>query len=90
MTDHPTRDELADAAEGLLQPTEAAVVDVHLAGCAACRATTGAFSEVGTVLAQAALPAPVMPAAVAQRLAGVVALEQAAREVSPEIGRAHV
>jgi anti-sigma factor RsiW len=81
VTDHPSRDVLADAAEGLLQPAEAAVVDAHLAGCADCRAETAAFAEVGTVLASA--PAPAMPTDVARRLAGVVAAEQSAREVSP-------
>lgn len=83
MTDHPTRDTLADAAEGLLPAAEAAVVDAHLGGCAECRAVTAAFSEVGTVLARAGAPAPVMPPHVALRLAAVVATEQAAREVSP-------
>ena len=81
MTDHPTRDTLADAAEGLLAPADAAVVDAHLAGCAECRGETAAFAEVGTVLAS--LPAPTMPAGVVRRLAGVVAAEQSAREVSP-------
>lgn len=81
MTDHPSRDTLADAAEGLLEPPEAGVVDAHVTGCADCRAELAAFSEVSTVLAEA--PAPTMPLAVAARLAEVVALEQAAREVSP-------
>lgn len=81
MTDHPSRDTLADAAEGLLEPDEATVVDAHVSGCATCRAELAAFSEVSTVLAAA--PAPTMPAAVAQRLGAVVAAEQAAREVSP-------
>jgi anti-sigma factor RsiW len=81
VTDHPSRDTLADAAEGLLQPAEAAAVDAHLAGCADCRAETAAFAEVGTILAS--VPAPVVPADVVRRLAGVVAAEQAARQVSP-------
>ena len=81
MTDHPSRDTLADAAEGLLAPDAAAAVDAHVVGCAACRAELGAFAEVGTVLAAA--PRPTMPAAVAARLRSVVAAEQAAREVSP-------
>ena len=81
MTDHPSRDTLADAAEGLLEPAEAAAVDAHVAGCAECRAETAAYAEVSTVLAAA--PAPVLPAHVAQRLRDVVAAEQSAREVSP-------
>ena len=81
MTDHPSRDALADAAEGLLTPAEAATVEAHVAGCAECRAETAAFAEVGTVLA--GLPAPVMPPDVVRRLAAVVAAEQSNREVSP-------
>ncbi|HEY0239132.1 MAG TPA: zf-HC2 domain-containing protein [Friedmanniella sp.] len=81
MTDHPSRDTLADAAEGLLEPDEAAAVDAHVSGCAACRAETAAFAEVGTILAST--PSPAMPADVARRLAAVVATEQSAREVSP-------
>ncbi len=81
VTDHPSRDTLADAAEGLLEPDDAAAVDAHVAGCGQCRAELAAFAEVSTVLAAAALP-PV-PASVAQRLRDVVAAEQAGREVSP-------
>lgn len=81
MTDHPSRDTLADAAEGLLAPAAGAEVDAHLDGCADCRAETAAFAEVSTILATA--PAPVVPADVARRLSAVVAAEQAAREVSP-------
>jgi anti-sigma factor RsiW len=81
VTEHPTRDTLADAAEGLLQPDAAEGVDAHVAGCAECRAELAAFSEVSTVLATA--PAQAMPAAVAQRLGAVIAAEQSAREVSP-------
>lgn len=81
MTEHPSRDTLADAAEGLLQPEGAAAVDTHLAECADCQAETAAFSQVSTVLATA--PADTMPVAVARRLGAAVAAEQSAREVSP-------
>jgi anti-sigma factor RsiW len=81
VTDHPSRDILADAAEGLLQPDDAATVDAHLAGCSDCRAELAAFSEVSTVLATA--PVPTMPPGVAGRLRDVLAAEQSAREVSP-------
>lgn len=81
MTDHPSRDVLADAAEGLLRPDDAAVVDAHVAGCGDCRAELATFSEVSTVLATAA--APTMPADVALRLGDVLAAEQAAREEAP-------
>lgn len=81
MTDHPSRDTLADAAEGLLDPEATAVVDAHVAGCPDCRQQAAAFSEVRRVLASA--PPPVMPPGVVRRLAGLVAAEQSAREVSP-------
>jgi len=81
VTDHPSRDTLADAAEGLLEPDDAATVDAHLARCSACREDLAAFSEVSTVLATA--PAPTMPPGVAGRLGSVLAAEQSAREVSP-------
>ncbi len=81
MTDHPSRDTLADAAEGLLEPAETTVVDAHVVGCADCRAELAAFVEVSTVLGAA--PAPAMPADVVARLSDVVAQEQAAYEASP-------
>ncbi len=81
MTDHPSRDTLADAAEGLLQPDAAAVVETHVAGCRDCRAELAAYSEVGTILATA--PTPAMPVDVSRRLSSVLAAEQSAREVSP-------
>ena len=81
MTDHPPRETLADAAEGLLPPSAAAAVGAHVEGCADCRAEVAAFAEVSTVLAS--VPAAPMPAAVASRLGAALAAEQAAREVSP-------
>jgi anti-sigma factor RsiW len=81
VTDHPSRDTLADAAEGLLQPDDAAVVHAHVAGCPRCQAERSAFAEVSTVLASAATAA--MPGDVAKRLRTVVAAEQSTREVAP-------
>jgi anti-sigma factor RsiW len=81
VTDHPSRDTLADAAEGLLRPDDAAVVDAHVAGCPDCRAELAAYAEVGTILA--AVPQPAMPRALSQHLSAVIAAEQSVREVSP-------
>lgn len=77
MSDHPSVDELADAAEGLLPAERAAVVDAHVARCEACRAHTAALLEVRELLAHE--PLPPVPAGVAQRLAAVVTAEQARR-----------
>ena len=76
MTEHPTVEELADAAEGLLPEERAAVVAQHLAECDDCRQTVAALGDVTTTLAGE--PRPAMPSAVADRLNSVL-LEEAAR-----------
>jgi anti-sigma factor RsiW len=82
---HLSIDELADAAEGLLDPDRAALVESHLAGCAECRANWEALREVTATLR--ADVSPPMPDAVAHRLSGVVAVESAQRAVVPATGR---
>jgi anti-sigma factor RsiW len=74
VTDHPSIDELAEAAEQLLEPARAAEVSAHLTGCAACRDSAEALAEVTAILRSE--PVPTMPAAVAERLDRVVAAEQ--------------
>jgi anti-sigma factor RsiW len=74
---HLSIDELADAAEGLLDPERATVAESHIAGCAECRAQSAALREVTATLR--AEPAPPMPEAVAHRLNEVVAAESARR-----------
>ena len=46
MTGHPTVEELADAAEGLLPGERAAAVAQHLAECDDCRQTVAALGDV--------------------------------------------
>ena len=41
--EHLSIDELADAAEGLLDPERAALAASHIAGCAGCRAQSEAY-----------------------------------------------
>ena len=82
MTDHPTRDTLADAAEGLLQPDAARDVDAHASGGAPGAGPSWPRSPRSAPSSPPA-PAPAMPNAVAQRLGAAIAAEQAAREVSP-------
>jgi hypothetical protein len=74
---HLSIDELADAAEGLLDPERATVAESHIAGCAECRAQSEALREVTVTLR--AEPAPPMPETVAHRLNEVVAAESARR-----------
>ena len=82
---HLSIDELADAAEGLLDPDRAAFVESHLAGCAECQANWDALREVTATLR--ADVSPPMPDAVAHRLSEVVAAESAHRAVVPATGR---
>jgi anti-sigma factor RsiW len=74
---HLTTDELADAAEGLLDPERAAFAESHIADCADCQAQSEALREVTATLR--AEPVAKMPEAVAQRLNEVMAAEQARR-----------
>ena len=74
---HLSIDELADAAEGLLDPDRAALVESHLASCAECQAQSEALREVTAALR--ADVSPPMPDAVARRLEEVVAAESADR-----------
>lgn len=68
---HPSVDELADLAEDLVEPATAEELRRHLDGCADCRGTAEALSEIGALLGEA--PAPVMPADVAARLDAALA-----------------
>jgi anti-sigma factor RsiW len=82
---HLPIDELADAAEGLLEDDRAAFVESHLAGCAECRANSEALREVTAVLR--ADVSPPMPDAVVHRLEEVVAAENAHRAAASAGGR---
>jgi anti-sigma factor RsiW len=74
---HLSIDELADAAEGLLDPERAAFAESHIAGCADCRAQSEALHEITGMLRTE--PPLSMPEAVAHRLNDVVAAESARR-----------
>jgi len=74
---HLSVDELADAAEGMLEPERAAFAESHLASCAECQSQSAALRNVTATLR--AEPVPRMPQAVAQRLNEVVATESARR-----------
>ncbi|MFG3224435.1 hypothetical protein ACGF07_06605 [Kitasatospora sp. NPDC048194] len=79
---HPSVEELADLAEGLVEPAAAAeAMHRHLDGCADCRATVDALGEVQSLLGALA-PEP-MPADVAARLDA--ALAQTARPEAAHI-----
>ena len=74
---HLSVDELADAAEGLLDPERAAFAESHIAGCPDCQAQSEALREVTASLR--AEPAPSMPQELSHRLNEVIAAEGARR-----------
>ncbi|WP_375424444.1 hypothetical protein [uncultured Friedmanniella sp.] len=78
MAEHPSLDDLADAAEDLLGPARAAEVATHVADCPSCQQSSAALRSVTGILAAA--PAPPMPAAVAGRLEAALAQESARRQ----------
>ncbi|MFE3880302.1 hypothetical protein ACFXPX_38650 [Kitasatospora sp. NPDC059146] len=81
---HPSVDELADLAEGLVEPAGAAeALQRHLDGCAECRGTVEALAAVQALLGTVE-PEP-MPADVAARLDA--ALAEAARADRPSPAR---
>lgn len=74
---HPSLEDLADAAEGLLGPDRQSGVRSHLSGCGRCREAAASLQQVSSVLA--AEPAPPMPDAVAARLQAALGQESARR-----------
>lgn len=78
--DHPGLDDLAEAADGLLDPDRQTRVEAHLTACRRCREAVAALAQVSTVLA--AQPAPPMPDAVAARLQTALRQESVRRSPS--------
>ena len=74
---HLSIDELADVAEGLLDPERATATESHIARCPECRAQSDALRQVTATLR--AEPAAPMPEAVAHRLNEVIVAESARR-----------
>lgn len=75
--EHVSIDTLADAAEDLLDPQDAARVRTHVASCTEC--TEAAESLRAASAAIRDLPAPPMPSAVFDRLTAVVRAESERR-----------
>lgn len=76
-SEHPDLDALADLAEELLPPEQAAPLHRHLADCATCAEDYAALRGLPELLADA--PVPPMPQQAADRLAAALAAESAAR-----------
>ncbi|MFJ3219724.1 hypothetical protein ACIPLC_27885 [Kitasatospora sp. NPDC086801] len=82
---HPSVDELADLAEGLIESADdARTLHRHLAGCAECRETADALGEVQALLG--AVETPPMPADVAARLDAALAAASPAATAEAENG----
>ena len=84
VSEHLSVDELADAAEGLLDPARAAAADAHVAQCPACQSAAADLRRVTELLA--ADPAPPMPAGVTSRLDSVLAGESERRTLTGLLG----
>ena len=78
---HPDSDVLAEFRAGLITGRSGARISAHLATCERCTGLSDQLAEISALLA--AVPAPVMPDAVAQRLESVLAAE-AVQRVSSE------
>jgi hypothetical protein len=74
---HPDSDVLAEFRAGLITGRDGARISAHLAACEQCAGVCDRLTEVSALLA--AVPAPAMPDAVAQRLDRVLAAEAAQR-----------
>ncbi|MFJ1705318.1 zf-HC2 domain-containing protein [Kitasatospora sp. NPDC088346] len=81
---HPDVETLADLAEDLLDPADAAPLRQHLTGCPDCADTYAALTEVALLLG--ADPAPTMPEDVADRIDAALAAAAAERTPAPEPG----
>jgi hypothetical protein len=81
MSAHPTPEELADLAEGLLGDDDAHALDAHVAGCPACLAVRADLDDLRALLA-ADRPGP-MPIDLADRLDAALASAASAADLSP-------
>jgi hypothetical protein len=75
QTSHLDTDVLAEFRAGLITGRRRRAITAHLTGCARCTAADGQLAELSALLA--AVPAPVMPDSVAQRLDAALAAEVA-------------
>jgi hypothetical protein len=77
---HPDSEVLAEFRAGLITGRHGARISAHLATCEHCAGRCDQLTEISALLA--AVPAPAMPDAVAQRLETVLAAEVAKRDSS--------
>ncbi len=78
QTSHLDADVLAEFRAGLITGRRRRAIAAHLTDCARCTAADGQLAELSALLA--AIPAPVMPDSVAQRLDAALAAEVAHKD----------
>jgi hypothetical protein len=84
QTSHLDTDVLAEFHAGLITGRRRRAIAAHVTGCARCTGASDQLAELSTLLA--AIPAPVMPDSVAQRLDAALAAEVAHRDGAERSG----
>ena len=84
QTSHPDTDVLAEFRAGLITRRRRRALAAHLTDCARCAAASDQLAELSALLA--AIPAPVMPDGVAQRLDAALAAEVTRRNEAERAG----
>ncbi len=87
QTSHLDTDVLAEFRAGLITGRRRRAIAAHVTGCARCTAADNQLAELSALLA--AIPAPVMPDSVAQRLDAALAAEVARRDEAERAGAHH-
>jgi hypothetical protein len=87
QTSHLDTDALAEFRAGLITGRRRRSMAAHLTGCARCTAADSQLAELSALLA--AIPAPVMPDSVAQRLDAALAAEVARRDEAERVAVRH-
>src|SRR5262245_64621119 len=85
LTRHPDVVDLAEYAEGTLDPARRPAVDEHVRECADCTRTLADLAGLPATLAQASVPP--LPTEVADRLDRAIAAEASARAAAPSAAR---
>jgi hypothetical protein len=87
QTSHLDTDVLAEFRAGLITGRRRRAIAAHVKGCARCTAADNQLAELSALLA--AVPAPVVPDSVAQRLDAALAAEVAHRDETERAGARH-
>src|SRR3954467_4741780 len=81
---HPDVMEIADLAEGILSPEQAAEVHAHVESCVECGEVLASLQEIRGLLGELPEPEP-MPADVAARIDAALAAETRLHAAGPQV-----